>query len=304
MSIIKDYRSFKTSEYTWNESQEVIEKINSLIADGVCLGNHTGSKQHIRAINRQIADKLDNIICMTEIAGQLMVEDGVLESYDEFLEDMGDKLINLHIKKLSIKCPYCSQNIALQIDADNIIREIDEDRELELYTQKVSSPECFEFKKYYFEITTKSDKFVFVNDLRQFIKTPDHYRDSEINTLGGTLDAVQKYSQDNVVTFFVGNSGVAIYKGENDTYFLTENGYFDEDDDLPIVEEIGYVSCDLWWVMGADQEDIDMTKLAEDEYQQINIIDVVPNSVYVLEYDMTEDALEEDKGKGFKFYKK
>jgi hypothetical protein len=58
---------------------------------------------------------------------------------------------------------------------------------------------------------------------------------------------------------------------------------------------------------GADQSDLDMEELMKNEYDKPTIIDVIPNSTYILEYDMTEERLQKDQdyeSKCFKFYKK
>jgi hypothetical protein len=50
-----------------------------------------------------------------------------------------------------------------------------------------------------------------------------------------------------------------------------------------------------------------MEELMKNEYDKPTIIDVIPNSTYILEYDMTEERLQKDQdyeSKCFKFYKK
>lgn len=313
MSIITEYRKLKPeykSGWNWDDSDELNLKITQLIADDIDFGTHTQTESHKKSFYNQIARKIGEEVIFCEIMSEIMIEDKLFESIEEYFEQVGNNIIQTKVNKMQLKCPYCDEYIYVDYhtnDENNTNTRylcIGENKKGEK-----SKDNCFEFKKYSIEIKTKSDKFVIMNDIRQYIKTPDRFNESDINSLGGTIKAAHLYAEDGVMTFFVGNSGVIISQdvNEENTFYLYESGYFDEDDTAPNLIEKGYVSCGLWWVMGADQTDLDMEELLKDEYDKPTIIDVVPNSTYILEYDMTEERLQKDHNyvaKGFKFYKK
>ena len=315
MSLVAEYRKLKPqlkSGWEWNDSEELNLKITKLITDDIDFGTHTSTEKQKKSFYSQIARKIGDLVIDIEYMAEFMIEDKIYESFDEFYKDTGEKILEHRIYTMVLKCPYCDEYIHIGRrvhagkDFDSTIRYlcIGEDKK-----GVKAKDNCFQFKKYLIEIKTKSDKFVIMNDIREYIKTPNRYKESDINSLGGTIKASQLYAEDGVMTFFVGNSGVSISQDVNkeNTFYLYENGFFDEDDNNPELEDKGHVSCGLWWVMGADQTDLDMEQLLKNEYDKPTIIDVVPNSTYILEYDMTEERLQKDQdyeAKCFKFYKK
>lgn len=304
MSIIEEYRKIKPNGtfYTYNEDISITNKTVSLIADGIDLGTHSASSLHKEAIYRQLARRIGEIVDYAETSGECMVEDGVYESYDNFLQEIGDKLILIKLKNLRIQCPYCSENLPLELDENRILR-------VSKNIDKEVKDNCFEFKKYSYEIQTKSDKFVFMNDIRRYIKTPDRLKENNINSHGGTMSAIEAYAKDNIFCAYVGNSGVVISQeiDNENSFHIFENGFFNNDvETRQKLTDIGSVCCDLWWVMGADIKDLDMDEIQENQYDPPNIVYVEPNSTYIFEIDMTVEAMENDgyNPKRFKFYKK
>ena len=317
MSLVAKYRKLKPqpkSGWEWNDDKELNLKITKLITDDIDFGTHTSTEKQKNSFYSQIARKIGELVIDIEYMAEFMIEDKIYESFEEFYKDSGEKILEQRIYTMVLKCPYCDEYIHIGRrvhvgkDFDSTIRYlcVGENKKGEK-----AKDNCFQFKKYLIEVKTKSDKFVIMNDIREYIKTPDRYKESDINSLGGTIKASQLYAEDGVMTFFVGNSGVTISQDvdKENTFYLYENGFFDEDEDdnFPELEDKGHVSCGLWWVMGADQSDLDMEELMKNEYDKPTIIDVIPNSTYILEYDMTEERLQKDQdyeSKCFKFYKK
>lgn len=316
MNIIEEYRKIKPepeSAWRWNDTDEMNLSIVKLITDDIDFGTHTETEKQKKSFYSKLAQKIGDTVLTLEMIAEMKLEDGVIESIEKYYEDESYKLIQDSVLKHRIQCPYCDEYITIsrKIFAgkhyDDTIRYLSIGKDSD---GVLSNDNCFQFKKHKIEIKTKSDKFVFMNDIRQFIKTPDRFKEKSINTLGGTLHAVQSYAKDGVFSVFVGNSGVLIDQDKNTKdIYVYEHDFFDdvEENELPDLENKGRVCCDLWWVMGADALDVDLEAALENEYDKPVIVDVEPNTTYILEYDMTEERLEKDQEyepKCFKLYKK
>lgn len=317
MSIVSEYRKLKPeleSGWNWDDSDELNLKVTKLITDEIDFGTHTTTEKQKKSFHRKIAQKIGEEVIFNEILAGVMVEDGTFQSAEEYFTELGNEILEKKLYKMKLRCPYCDEYF--EISRKVVVGKdfYSSPRYLCLGKNKDGEEpkdNCFQFKKYSIEIQTKTDKFVIMNDIREYIKTPNRFSECDINSLGGTIKASQLYAEDGIMTFFVGNSGVTISQDANEenTFYLYENGFFDEDsnENIPNLINKGSVSCGLWWVMGADQSDLNMAEVMKDEYDKPTIIDVIPNSTYILEYDMTEERLEKDQNyvsKGFKFYKK
>ena len=307
MNIIEEYRKIKPepeSAWRWDDTDEMNLSIVKLITDDIDFGTHTGTEKQKKSFYSKIAQKIGDAVLTFEMISEMKLEDGVIESIEKYQEDESYKLILDSVLKHRIQCPYCDEYITISRAVAPC------GTRLLCISKESEDANCFQFKKHKIEIKTKSDKFVFMNDIRQFIKTPDRFKEKSINTLGGTLHAVQSYAKDGVFSVFVGNSGVLIDQDKNTKdIYVYEHDFFDdvEENELPDLENKGRVCCDLWWVMGADALDVDLESALKNEYDKPVIVDVEPNTTYILEYDMTEERLEKDQNyesKGFKFYKK
>lgn len=307
MNIIDRYRQIKpTGSWNWDDSDELNKKVFGIAAERIDLKGHTSTELKMQSIISQMAQKIGEAVIRAEIVGELIVEDGIEPTFEEYMKNIGTNLVWESITNAHIKCPYCDTVIHLSGGRSIELKDNDASRIFELGYDKngvKSSEHCFEFKKYQFEIETKSDKFVLCNDIRQFIKTPDRFKQQSINSLGGTLKAIESFASDNVVAMYLGNSGLNISQDTSvdNTFHFTE--HHSEDSNL---DYKGHISCGLWWVMGADMNDVDFEKLSQEEHNNSIVIDVVPNSTYILEYDMSEETFDDDKfvPKEFKFYKK
>lgn len=289
--------------WSWSDDDETNLKVMQLIAKDVDLGAHTKSKIHKLSVIRKIAKVIGSVCENVNDQCDMVAEDPY--ETDELRQAAYAK-VNKRIDQrithgFNITCGFCDQVLNLYLSDDGVLRPDPE-------TIEHMKDECFEFKNYQFEIKTKSNQYVIANSLIDKFKTNirDHLRDCDINALQGSVEAVRRYAKDGVICPYVGNTSIAVSKTESGDYYFHENYRYDPETDeftdieLHQVEQLGAICCDLWWIMGADVTDVDMDKVIESGYDYI-LIDVEPNTTYILDYDMSEGEID---GKCFKFSKK
>lgn len=230
------------------------------------------------------------------------------QSSDDFLNDT--ILSNLNIIKLSlsqfnlhdifscnVKCPDCGKSVLFKINEKNNVyiddcfenKSFNKNGKIEYTLGKVDK-NCFNYNHTYtYSIKTKSNKFVVANDLRKYLKTKDCLSKSSINSTSGINDVVKNYSKDNVICVFVGNNFVS-FDGNKDLYKVIEPNINEEDDDEEYTDNYltNFISCDLWWIMSVDINNINMEKLKENNVSYV-IIDVEENSLYNLNIKYNKD---------------
>lgn len=298
MDIVKLYREIKpTGFYNWGDPYEMNKKVTGILFDEIDLGSHGNSETHLRIIHSVYARRIGEIVNILDIGNGCIAED-VPENFD--MEKYLNELVDSEMR-MRYKCPQCGEYLKVQV----------KDRKLSLVEEETKK--CFEYGVYHIEFQTKTDKFAFCNDIRHLVETRAEFGD--INNWKGTIDSVKNYAKDGIVAVYFGNSGGTISQDtKTKDFHIYENGYNHGVSESDLVKK-GYVSCGLWWIMGADLSVIDQSKVSK--YDPLTIVDVEPNTTYVLEYDMSEPVHNEnddvdvdddddyyEHAKGYRIYKK
>lgn len=222
-------------------------------------------------------------------SSDLFLEESILSRLNMYMciSSFGnDKLQD--VVSISVTCPDCDKSVVFKIDKDKNVY-IDHCHKgyvkNDKYIVNKVDDICFDYdRSYTYTIKTKSNKFILANDLRKYLKSENWLKCFSVNSASGINNVVKKYSEDNVICVFVGNNLIS-FEGNKELYKVIDSYDFDEDeeDDLS-----NFICCDLWWVMSADIQDVDMEKLIEDKVSYLTI-DVEENSTYHLIVNYTND---------------
>jgi len=151
--------------------------------------------------------------------------------------------------------------------------------------------ECFEVKPFSVEIQIPSGKLVLVDwpengqDILEYL---DDDKEPSINSFKGVVLRSQKYSQENIMHFFVGNSSPQVYYKDGLIY-IGQDGYNESDEEFPLMEDATVntsICTDLWWITAFDVEVYrnlikkkfgeDISEEFEEQYLQYEYINVKP----------------------------
>jgi len=119
--------------------------------------------------------------------------------------------------------------------------------------------QCFEVKPFSVEIQVPSGKLVLVDwpeNGQDILGHLDDDKEPSINSARGTVLRSQKYAQENIMHFFVGNSSPQVYYKDGLIY-IGQDGYNEDDEEFPLMEEATentWICTDLWWVTAFDVE--------------------------------------------------
>lgn len=251
MITLEQILASKTSE---DEYKSLID-LSSKVYDNIDCKDHKGLER--RLYNDQIFFRLNSIAVFKELG------EGNAEG---FLKDM---LYGNRTKYIT-RCDCCDQSITFHYNYESNSIEAEEDKE------------CFTLpKRKKYSITTTSDKFIFLNDIRRVIKEDqtDYFNKYSINYVKGLEAVVREYASDNIINVFVGNTYVTFINKDGKLNLNT----FSSDRDYQ--KDYQTVCCDLWWIGGIDLSQVDPEKLEEFKASGYNyvIVDVEPNTEYVLD---------------------
>lgn len=246
--------------------------------DSINLGEHSElSESHKQSAYLSIVRNITENIRIRERILEGRLAKLPKESLKEFFKIENELLLG------HFNCEYCGETINFNVD----------DNKLSI---KTGSNQCYLGDSPIINITPKDKQYVVANRITPFLKEPIENPESvSFSSYKGMVNHIEFMALNGIITFYVGNSSIYIYKHNNGYSFLDcEIEDLNEfknnlpDDKLKLakriqntenLEFIGDISCDYWWIEAAPLESvcIDKLKLTGSKY---HIIDINKDSNY------------------------